>query len=127
MPPPPPVVVLLEDQAELGRVIREVLGEAGMEVIQVRAAEDAVTTIRERDVAFVVSDLPSLGREHGDPLAPISSTYPDLPIIVIRDKRDDDVPFFGAWREEGSRLLLRRPFRIDDLVSATRELLKSTG
>jgi DNA-binding NtrC family response regulator len=127
VPPPPPVVVLLEDQDELGRVIGDVLGGEGLEVVHAKDATAALDTIRDREVAFVVSDLPSLGIERGDPLAPIAEPHPDLPIIIIRDPRADDVPFFGPWREEGSRVLLRRPFRIDDLLSATRELVQSSA
>ena len=122
MPPPPPIVVVIEDQPELGRVIREVLGTEGFDARPVRDAEEALRTLKEDKVEFLVSDLPSIGQAGDDPLGAISSAYPEMPIIIIRDERSDDVPFFGPWRQEGTRVLLRRPFRLDDLVAASREV-----
>jgi DNA-binding NtrC family response regulator len=113
---------VIEDQQELGRVIRDILRAEGFEAVPVRDAAAALDTLRERQAAFLVSDLPLSGGDDGDPLAGVTEAFPDLPVIVIRDVRSDDVPFFGPWRREGSRLLLRRPFRLDDLLAAAREI-----
>ena len=122
MPPPPPVVVVIEDQPELGRVIREVLGTEGFDAVAVHDVRGALAVLQEQSVAFVVSDIPSPSAEEGNPLAPIVDAWPELPIVVVRDERSDDVPFFGPWRQEGNRVLLRRPFRLDALVAAAREV-----
>ncbi len=123
MPPPKPVVVVLEDQPELGRVIREVLGSEGFDVRPVQDTTSALRILREEKVEFLVSDLSSdVGAGGADPLEALASEFDALPVIVIRNARADDVPFFGRWHEDGSRLYLRRPFRLDDLVSAAREV-----
>jgi DNA-binding NtrC family response regulator len=123
MPPPKPVVVVIEDQPELGQVIREVLGGEGFDVKPVPDTASALQTLREEEkVVLLVSDLSSTDTGSGDPLAPVAGEFPELPVIVIRDQRADDVPFFGPWRAEGSRILLRRPFRLDDLIAASREV-----
>ena len=127
MPPPPPVVVVIEEQPELGRVLSEVLGTEGFDVVQVRSASDAFAALKEQPVEFLVSDLTATRNDGGDALVSITDAFPELPVIVIRDERDDDIPFFGPWRRNGSRLMLRRPFRLDDLVAASREIFGEQG
>lgn len=122
MPPPPPVVVVIEDQPELSRVIRQVLGAEGFEAVPVQNTTEALAVLDERTVEFLVSDIPSRTPEGEDALAEITEAWPDLPVVIVRSARSDDVPFFGPWRRDGSRVLLRRPFRIDDLVAVSREV-----
>jgi DNA-binding NtrC family response regulator len=116
------VVVVIEERPELGRVLGEVLGTEGFEVVQVRSATDALEALNQQAVEFLVSDLTMPGHDGADALVSVTGAFPELPVIVIRDERDDDIPFFGPWRRDGSRLLLRRPFRLDDLVAASREI-----
>jgi len=122
MPPPKPIVVVVEDQPELGNVIRDVLGTEGFDVKPVADAGAALQTLREEKVEFLVSDLTGMDGKSADPLQPVAEEFPALPVIVIRDARADDVPFFGPWRAEGTRIFLRRPFRLDDLIAATHEV-----
>lgn len=120
--PRPPVAVVIEDQVELSDVLRALLREEGFEVVAVRSADEAQATLRDRKVAVVVSDLPSTGTPDDDPMHSIVSDFPNLGIVVVRDPDDEPVPFFGPWRTDGSKLILRRPFRLDDLLRAVREI-----
>lgn len=120
--PAQPVVVVIEDQSALGEVIRDVLDEEGFEVLNVRDQYAAMGELRHRDVDLVVADLPARPGE-GDPLAEIAREYPDLRLIVVTDESQEQVPFFGPWRVSGSRWTLRRPFRLADLIAASREAI----
>jgi DNA-binding response OmpR family regulator len=120
--PPLPVVVVIEAQTELSHVIRDVLGEEGYEVIAVRDQYAALGELRQRAADFLVADLPDLDSGIGDPLAEIEREFPKLPLIVLEDESELKAPFFGPWRVSGSRVTLRRPFRLDDLIAASRVL-----
>lgn len=119
--PAQPVVVVIEDQSTLGEVIRDVLDEEGYEVVTVRDQYAAMGELRHRDVDLIVADLPAARPGEGDPLAEIQREYPHLHLIVVTDESQEDVPFFGPWRVSGSRMTLRRPFRLADLIAASRE------
>jgi DNA-binding NtrC family response regulator len=119
---PPPVAVVIEDQAELSQVLKDVLGGEGFEVVTVRSTVEAQAVLRERAVTLVVSDLPSIGTSNDDPLGPVLRDFPDVEIVVVRDPEDEAIPFFGPWRRDGAKLILRRPFRLDDLLHAVREI-----
>lgn len=121
--PATPVVVVIEDQTELGRVIRDVMGEEGYEVLSVRDQFSAVATLRSQHVDLVVADLPAPEPGRADPLAEIVQDFPDVPLIVLRDESSEGVPFFGPWRISGSWMTLRRPFKLDDLLALSRDVV----
>lgn len=118
-----PVVVVIEDQTALGEVLRDVLDDEGFEVLTVRDPHAAIGELRQREVALIVADLPDARPGDGDPLAEIEREYPDLRLIVVADESREQVPFFGPWRVTGSRTTLRRPFRLADLIAASREAI----
>ena len=118
--PARPVVRVVEDQTELGDVIRDVFGEEGYDVLTVRDQYAAMGELRHREADLLVADLPG-SLPGGDPLAEISREFPDLRLVVVTDASQEQVPFFGPWRASGSRVSLRRPFRLADLVAASRE------
>lgn len=121
--PVTPVVVVIEDHVELSEVIREVLTEEGYDVLSVRDQFAAVATLRSQRVDLVVADLPAPEAGRGDPLAEIGRDHPDVPLIAITDAPGGDVPFFGPWRKENGRVILKRPFKLDDLLTVSRQII----
>jgi CheY-like chemotaxis protein len=118
-----PVVLIVEDQNELRQVLRDVLDEEGYDVLPVSDPTEAMAILREQSVDLLVSDLSESEDEGLDPLADVTREFPELPLIVLSDNSPDTVPFFGPWRISGSRMTLRKPFRLDDLIAASREVI----
>lgn len=118
-----PVVVVVENQSELGAVIQDVLEDEGYDVVAVRDQFGAIGVLRQQSVDMLIVDLPRPGPGEADPLTELTTEFPDLPLVVLHDEDEEELPFFGPWRREGSRVTMRRPFRLDDLVSATRDLV----
>jgi CheY-like chemotaxis protein len=117
-----PVVLVIEEQAELRRVIRDVLDDEGYEVLPVRDRSEAISILREQPVDLLVSDLAEPEEDAVDPLEEVSREFPDLWVISLSDDSHAAGPFFGPWRISGFRMTLRRPFRIDDLIAASKEI-----
>jgi len=117
-----PVVLVIEDQTELGNVIRDFLASEGYEVVAVRDQLAALSALNDNRADLVIADLPDGADGSPDPLVELARDFRDIPRIVIRS-RDDQLPFFGPWRMEGHGATMRRPFRLDDLLSVTRELV----
>ena len=61
-------VIVIEDQTELGHVIRDVLGQEGYRVVPARTPAEAHGILREKRIELLVSDLPDLLKPHDDPL-----------------------------------------------------------
>lgn len=117
-----PVVVLIEDHTELIEVIRDVLTEEGYDVLAVRDQFAAVATLRNQKVDLVIADLPTPTPGEPDPLAEIVRDFAHVPRIVVADDARGALPFFGPWRLADGHATLRRPFKLDDLLSLTREM-----
>jgi DNA-binding response OmpR family regulator len=64
--PARPVVIVVEDQTELGDVIRDVFGEEGYDVLTVRDQYAAMGELRHREVDLLVADLPGSLPGEGD-------------------------------------------------------------
>lgn len=118
-----PAVVLIEDHHELGEVIRDVMDEEGYEVLTVRDQFAAVAALRSQRVDLVVADLPDPEPGQADPLSEVAREFPEVPLVTIVDESSEEVPYFGPWRISGSRGTLRRPFKLDDLLAVTREIV----
>ena len=121
--PHQPVILVIEDQPELRHVLRDVLGDEGYEVLPARDQGEALTILRERPVDLLVSDLPEPTEEERDPLEDVLREFPAVPLIVLSSDSEQDTPFFGPWQVSGSRMTLRKPFRLDDLIAASREVV----
>lgn len=121
--PAAPVVVVLEEETELGRVIRDVLVDEGYDVVRVRDQFGAIGIMRRKRVDLVVAGLPGPTKEEAGPLGELTTEFPDIALISLSQPGPAALPVFGAWRREGTHITLRQPFRLDDVIEATRELV----
>lgn len=118
-----PVVLVIEDQTELLDVIRDVLDDEGYQVAAVRNPGEALEVLRNKTVDLIVSDYVPAPGDEADPLVQITEEFPDLPVIDFSEEDERSIPFFGPWRQDGTRMTLRKPFKLDDLIAASRELV----
>ena len=125
--PATPVVVVIEDHPELSDVLRDVMTEEGYEVLSARDQSTAVATLRGRHVDLVIWDLPRPEGGRPDPLAEIVHDHADVPLIQITEPTDDGVPFLGPWMKSDRRHVLRRPFKLDDLLRLSRQIIDEAG
>lgn len=119
--PKNPRALLVEDQPELGHVIRDLLKEEGYDVVAVRTPREAFGILRDEEIQLLVTDLVH-GPETSRSLEGVTEEFPLLRHIELIEESPDSVPFFGPWRVSGSRMTLRKPIRIDDLIRASRAL-----
>jgi len=118
-----PVVVVIERETELGRVIRDALVDEGYDVVRVRDQYGAVGVMRRQPVDLVVAGLPSPEKEAPGPLSELVDEFPDVALISLSVPGAAARPVFSAWRQEGRHIMMRQPFRIDDVVTAANELV----
>jgi CheY-like chemotaxis protein len=120
-----PVIVLLEDERQLSNVVCDVLEEDGFEVLAASAIPEALELLRNRKVDVLVWDWADGGESvpAAGPMESIGREFPDLALVTVCKPSEKEVPLFGPWRSEGKNKILRRPFRIDDLVGALRSIV----
>ncbi|MGB1656547.1 MAG: hypothetical protein ACPHQP_06610 [Longimicrobiales bacterium] len=121
--PVAPLVLVIEHETELGRVIRDVLEEDGYDVVRVRDPFGAIGVMRQRAVDLVVAGLPRPDGQTTGPLGELVDEFPDVALISVAPPGAADSPVFGAWRRDGHYIVLRQPFRLEDVIAAAHELV----
>ncbi|MBL7646071.1 MAG: PAS domain-containing protein [Candidatus Hydrogenedentes bacterium] len=111
-------VLLVDDDVSITNMVSIVLRRQGFEVTAFNDPADALEALRASDTPFdvVICDL-TMPRMNGIELSrAIRTLRPNLPILlatgIIDDEKLDDV------QESGIREILRKPFHINDLITA---------
>jgi PAS domain S-box-containing protein len=116
-------VLIVEDEQALAAAVAEALADAGFSVDCAGDGEEALRRVRDRVYDLVICDL-KMPRVDGKKFYQIlSSTQPGLArrvLFVTGDVAGTDAETF--LRDSGCRWLAK-PFRLTDLLKATREVL----
>jgi CheY-like chemotaxis protein len=116
-------VLLVEDEARIRRLCRQVLAEQGYHVIEAGDGLEAVAlcAAEDRPVDLLVTDvvMPHMnGRELADRLR---ESHPDMKVLYISGYTDDAIVRRGV--SQGSSALLSKPFTPHVLLRRVREVL----
>lgn len=115
------VVLLVDDEAELREMIREVLATAGYTVLVARDGEEALQVFRRYagSIDLVVTDV----------LMP-RMTGPELVTHLSQSQSEMKVLYISGYADEKTAAtygfggpLLRKPFTLDTLARKVREVL----
>ena len=110
------LALLVEDNAEVRRVVRRQLAELGFPIIEAENAEEAVETLEAvAGIRLVVSDVAMPGRLDGTDLARhVRAGHPEIAVVLMTGHSDVTA--------EGTRAtgipFLRKPFERPDLAAA---------
>ncbi|MBS3733736.1 MAG: response regulator [Phycisphaerae bacterium] len=106
--------LVVDDDAEICELIRQVLTERGMQVQAVADAEAALDSLAERDVDVVVTDiaLPHVGGL--ELLDRIRRTLPDCPVVLITGLHQRD--YIAQALILGAFDYIEKPFSADKLA-----------
>jgi DNA-binding NtrC family response regulator len=127
-------ILVVDDEAEVGEVIRRVLERAGFEVAVVTNADAGLKTVDEQPPDVVVTDV-IMPRVHGIELIKIlKQRYPRIRVIAISGGgsfgplayKPDAISthaFLAAAQDAGAVEMLTKPFDMDDLLAAVRRQL----
>ena len=121
-------ILVIEDDELMSELVAEWLAGAGYSTCAAQSAEMAVSLLRERKTALVVTDMHLPGLHGTEMLAMLRRDFDQLPVIAIsahfRSGR-------GVAPEQalalGARKILAKPFTQQDLLYAVEELIGTTG
>jgi DNA-binding NtrC family response regulator len=111
-------VLIVDDDGDLLETLEPILEAEGFRVCTSATVRDATRALSEREFDVVVTDL-ALGATGGLAFCEsIARTRPDLPVVVLTGYRDAK----GAAMRLGARRVLTKPFAVETLVAALREV-----
>ena len=111
-------MLLVEDNADVAEVGREMLSQIGYTVQVAGNARDALEVVKSERFELVVSDIVMPGGMNGVDLArAIRGTFPDLPILLVTG-------YAGSADAAPEFPVLRKPYRLDQLRQAVADLTR---
>lgn len=118
-------ILLVEDEAIVRALSREVLQESGYHVLDAADGDSALRVSEEYDghIHLLVTDvvMPGMG---GPALTErILKAYPEIKVLYVSGYTDDAVVKYGVLHEEVN--FLQKPFSPDSLAYKVREVLDS--
>jgi len=127
-------ILVVDDEIEVGAVIRRVLERAGFAVTVVNNAAAALEAVAAQPPDVVITDV-IMPKVHGVELIKIvRERYPRIRVIAISGGgsfgpvayKPDAISthaYLAAAREAGAQEVLTKPFDLTDLLAAIRRLL----
>ncbi len=118
----PELVLVVEDELNIGALVRTYLQRSGYEVLWVRSGEEALSELRRRPVSLVVLDLGLPGIDGFDVCRRIAGSVPVI-ILTARDEEADRV----AGLELGADDYVAKPFSPRELAARVKAVLRRAG
>jgi two-component system OmpR family response regulator len=114
-------ILLVEDDAEIARLLGETLEESGFEPHFARSATEMDVHLKQRDIDLVVLDV-MLPGENGISICRRLRNASDLPIIMLTALSEDIDRILGL--ELGADDYVTKPFNSRELVARIRACLR---
>lgn len=127
-------ILVVDDEREVGAVIRRVLERAGFTVNVASNAADGLEAVAAQPPDVVITDV-IMPKVHGVELIKIlRERYPRIRVIAIsgggsfgplayKPEAISTHAYLAAAREAGAQEVLTKPFDLTDLLGAIRRLL----
>ena len=127
-------ILVVDDEREVGAVIRRVLERAGFTVNVASNASDGLEAVAARPPDVVITDI-IMPKVHGVELIKIlRERHPRIRVIAIsgggsfgplgyKPETISTHAYLAAAREAGAEEILTKPFDLTDLIAAVRRLL----
>jgi DNA-binding response OmpR family regulator len=122
MTPMPTTVMVVEDEPNIGALIRTYLQRAGYLALWVRSGEEALVELRRHPVRLVVLDIGLPGIDGFEVCRRIAGEVPVI-MLTARDEEPDRV----AGLEVGADDYIAKPFSPRELTARVKAVLRRAG
>jgi CheY-like chemotaxis protein len=121
-----PRLLLIEDDAALGALLREYLGEEGYEVELVDGYPGALAAVADDSYDLIISDsiefVPPFGPEQVRGLKAVQAGAPGIPILLFTGYAEAASLDLSQWGIAGAA---SKP-EVDELLTSIREILSQS-
>ena len=115
----PATVMVVEDEPNIGTLVRTYLQRAGFQTVWVRSGEDALAELRRLPVSLVVLDIGLPGIDGFEVCRRIGGSVPVI-MLTARDEEPDRV----AGLEVGADDYVAKPFSPRELTARVKAVLR---
>ncbi len=117
-------LLVIDDDAMVRATLRDILEEAGFEVIEAADGERGLAAFDRTPVDLVITDILMPGKEGIETIVELRRRHLALPIIAVSGGgATHNLEFLRFAKQLGADRILAKPIGADDLVQAVREVL----
>ncbi len=117
-------ILVVDDEADVIRMITQILEDAGYQVVSTNRGEDAINHLAGQPVDLVITDIVMPEMEGIEFIRSVKGSHPTLPIVAISGGgRSHNADFLRFARNLGAHATLTKPFRREELLAAVSEVL----
>lgn len=114
-------ILIIEDDPELGQLVKDFMIKEGFSVKLCEAAEEALVLLKDEDFRLVLLDVMLPGMNGYETCTAIRSSR-DIPILMMSAITDEDSKLLGY--ETGADDYIDKPFSVKVLTAKIRALIK---
>jgi len=117
-------VLVIEDDADLRKLIHEYLEMEGHEVVSAADGHEGMQCQRTRPADVVVTDILMPGKEGIQTIFELRREFPATKVIAMSGGSErKDLDYLAVALQVGAATSLKKPFRLEQLARAMRELI----
>jgi len=119
-------ILIIDDDEQIRLLLQQTMDWAGFDVAVAENGKIAMRLQREHPANLVITDLIMPEQEGLETISSLKREYPGIKIIAISGGgRIGPEAYLPAARELGADRVFSKPFDIQEVVDAVRELLKT--
>lgn len=123
-----PRVLVIDDEPDLRELIRELLDDAGYEVVEAANGREGVARFAEAPTDLVITDIMMPEQDGIQTVIELRRTRPSTKIIAISGGGPArNLDFLQFAKRVGAVEVLVKPFTNDQLVGAVKKALETSG
>jgi DNA-binding NtrC family response regulator len=120
-----PDILIVDDDKNVGRVLKDLLGREGFDVDSVTSVFDAQPVIEEGDLDLIITDLKMPGLDGMDLLTECRAKRPEMPVIMISAFGSVDAAVNAIKR--GAYDFITKPVDETELLNVVNKALAESG
>ena len=122
-----PSVLIIDDEEGVRTFLREILAQAGFDVVEAEGGEEGFTRYAQQPTDLVIADL-FMGEQHGlEMILRLTQQHPDAKVIAISGGGDfgDSDTFLKFAQSVGAKEALPKPIGAGALLQSVRRVLQT--
>jgi CheY-like chemotaxis protein len=117
-------ILIVDDEAQLRRVVRLMLAMSGYEVIEAATGKEALKSIKEKEIDLVITDIFMPDMDGLELIKEIKKISSELKVLVVSGNGQNDSDLYLDLASRfGADRTMRKPFQNKDLVETTAALV----
>lgn len=117
-------ILVVDDEAPVREVLRDLLGDEGHQIDEAENGEEALQRFRANPADLVITDILMPKAGGLNLIRSLCDLAPDLPVIAISGGgKDGKLNFLSTANTFSQVRTLKKPFHVEDLLGLVRESL----